>query len=399
MPNKVPTPAQDGDVARLSVQSQNIARTLSGYFLDKQEIIRLLTISAIAGEHMVLIGPPGTAKSAIIGMFAQLIDARYFEYLLTRFTEPNELFGPVDIKEFREGRYTRRTQGMLPEAEIVFLDEIFKSNSAILNSLLHIINERRFANGPDILNVPLISLFGASNEVPNDDNLAAMFDRFLLRVRSDYLDSYHFHELMTRGIAQEVARLNDQSGLSPIISADDLRSVQRQFDRFMNFPEEFMAKYKGLIFQIRSEGITVSDRRAVKLLKLFAASAVFDGRTHVTDGDFFILRHIWNNLDQAELLEEIVNPVVDGYYRDRPEERRFLGPQANLDDLLAELEMIREILANSAELSDIQLFSQLKNLNEIKAALSVIDNETAQQMVRQVDQLLENVFASSKFGG
>lgn len=387
------------DITRISIQFQNIARTLSASFLDKQEIIRLLNISAIAGEHMVLVGPPGTAKSAIIGMFARLIDARYFEYLLTRFTEPNELFGPVDIKEFREGRYVRRTERMLPEAEIVFLDEIFKSNSAILNSLLHVINERTFASGSQVINVPLISLFAASNEVPNDDNLAAMFDRFLLRVRSDYLDSYHFHELLTRGIAHEVRKLTGRgAAVQPLATAADLRRLQAGFDRFMDYPEDFLAKYKGMIFQIRSEGITISDRRAVKLLKLFAASAVFDGRTRVTDGDFFILRHIWNNLDQAELLEEIVNPVVDAYYRDRPEERRFIGPQASLEDLLSELNMIRQLLTSSAELSDIQLFSQLKNLNEIKAALSAVNNETAQRMIREVDQLLESVFASSKFG-
>ena len=387
------------DLARLATRFQEVARVLNNTFLDKQEIIRLLLISAIAGEHMVIVGPPGTAKSAIIRTFARLVDARYFEYLLTRFTEPNELFGPVDIKEFREGRYTRRTENTLPEAEIVFLDEIFKSNSAILNSLLHIINERKFQNGPEVRDVPLISMYAASNEVPNDESLSAMFDRFLLRVLSENLDSYHFHELMNRGVANEVRRMTGlESQIKPLISARELVLLQRGFDRFMNFPEDFMAKYKGLIFQIRSEGITVSDRRAVKLLKLFAASAVFDGRTTVTDGDFFILRHIWNNLDQAELLEEIVNPVVDAYYRDRPEERRFIGPQASLEDLLAELNLIRELLTSGGELSDIQLFSQLKNLNEIKAALAAIGNETAQRMMREVDQLLESVFASSKFG-
>lgn len=387
------------DLARLATRFQEVARVLNTTFLDKQEIIRLLLISAIAGEHMVIVGPPGTAKSAIIRTFARLVDARYFEYLLTRFTEPNELFGPVDIKAFREGRYTRRTENTLPEAEIVFLDEIFKSNSAILNSLLHVINERKFQNGPETRDVPLISMYAASNEVPNDESLSAMFDRFLLRVLSDNLDSYHFHELMNRGVANEVRRMTGrESTIKPIISARELVMLQRGFDRFMTFPEDFMAKYKGLIFQIRSEGITVSDRRAVKLLKLFAASAVFDGRTTVTDGDFFVLRHIWNNLDQAELLEEIVNPVVDAYYRDRPEERRFIGPQASLEDLLAELNLIRELLTSGGELSDIQLFSQLKNLNEIKAALAAIGNETAQRMMREVDQLLESVFASSKFG-
>jgi MoxR-like ATPase len=395
-----PTARPAPDVTRLGASFQEIARVLNTHFLDKQEIIRLLVISAIAGEHLVLVGPPGTAKSAIIRMFARLVDARYFEYLLTRFTEPNELFGPVDIKEFREGRYTRRTENMIPDAEIIFLDEIFKSNSAILNSLLTIINERKFTNGPEVRDVPLISLFAASNEVPNDENLSAMFDRFLLRALSDNLDSYHFHELLARGVANEVRSMTGRDGLmKPIISARQLREVQRSFDRFMGFPEDFMAKYKGLIFQIRSEGITISDRRAVKLLKLFAASAVFDGRTQVTDGDFFILRHIWNNLDQAELLEEIVNPIVDGYYREHPDERRFIGPQASLEDLLSELNLIRELLTTGGELSDIQLFSQLKNLNEIKAALAAINNETAVRMMREVDQLLESVFASSKFGG
>ena len=399
MVNPPPTPSTSLNVTHLATSFQQVARVLNTHFLDKQEIIRLMLISAIAGEHMVIVGPPGTAKSAMIRMFAHLVDAKYFEYLLTRFTEPNEIFGPVDIKEFREGRYTRRTENTLPEAEIVFLDEIFKSNSAILNSLLNIINERKFSNGPEIRDVPLISLYAASNEVPNDDNLSAMFDRFLLRVLSENLDSYHFHELMVRGVANEVRKMTGGDNLiKPLITSTSLRQLQSNFDRFMVFPEDFMAKYKGLIFQIRSEGITISDRRAVKLLKLFAASAVFDGRTQVRDGDFFILRHIWNNLDQAELLEEIVNPLVDAYYRERPEERRFIGPQASLDDLLNELNLIRELLTSGGELSDIQLFSQLKNLNEIKAALAAINNETAQRMIREVDQLLESVFASSKFG-
>ncbi len=395
-----PAPGFAGDVAATARGFQEVARQLGNQFLDKQEIIRLMMVSAIAGEHMVIVGPPGTAKSAMIDMFARLIDAKYFEYLLTRFTEPNELFGPVDIAAFREGRYTRRIDNMLPTAEIVFLDEIFKSNSAILNSLLHVINERKFQNGPDVVRVPLISLFAASNEVPSDENLAAMFDRFLVRALSDNLDSYHFGALMQKGAELEVAKMTGtREALRPVVSAAQLRAVQAGFDRFMNFPDEFLAKYKGLIFQIRSEGISVSDRRAVKLLKLLAASAVFDGRTQVNDGDFFVLRHIWNNLDQVELLEEIVNPVVDAYFREHPAERRFIGPAASLDQLLAELGVIRTMLTAQTDLSDIQLFSQLKNLSEIKAALSSIGNETAQRMVREVDQLLETVFASSKFGG
>src|SRR3954468_9059018 len=167
-----PPPSPLSADTRLATRFQEAARVMEQHFLDKQEIIRLLLVSVAAGEHMLLVGPPGTAKSALVRTFAKLIDAKYFEYLLTRFTEPNELFGPVDIRAFREGSYTRRTERMLPEAEIVFLDEIFKSNSAILNSLLSVLNERSWANGADVVRVPLLSLFGASNEVPNDDNLS-----------------------------------------------------------------------------------------------------------------------------------------------------------------------------------------------------------------------------------
>src|SRR5690606_31604170 len=119
-------PAAGGLARRL----QDGARLLEAEFLGKEEVIRLLFISAIAGEHMVMVGPPGTAKSALVRAFSETLEASYYEYLLTRFTEPNEIFGPVDIQAFRQGRYERRVEGMLPTAEIAFLDEIFKANSA-----------------------------------------------------------------------------------------------------------------------------------------------------------------------------------------------------------------------------------------------------------------------------
>jgi len=398
MTQTAPPPPPTGPDTRLATRFQEAARVMQSHFLDKEEIVRLMLISVAAGEHMLLIGPPGTAKSAMVRLFARLIDARYFEYLLTRFTEPNELFGPVDIRAFREGTYTRRTDTMLPESEIVFLDEIFRSNSAILNSLLTILNERRFSNGSKLMQVPLLSMFGASNEVPNDDNLSAIFDRFLLRVVSDNLDSYHFHNLVQKGIENEGARLTGKDQVRPLFSSKELHELHKRFDQHLSFSEDFLSKYKGLIFQIRSEGVSVSDRRVVKLLKLFAASAIVDGRSSANDGDFFILKHIWNNLDQTEILEEIVGPVVDRFYRDHPDQRRHGASQAGLDDLLAELGMIRELLTSGEQLSDIQLFSQLKNLNEIKAALQAVDSETARRMVAEVDALLEGVFASSKFG-
>ncbi|MCU0674230.1 MAG: AAA family ATPase [Myxococcota bacterium] len=139
----------------LAPKLQQVARHLERTFLGKTETIRLMLIAALAGEHMVLIGPPGTAKSALVRMFSKLVQASYFEYLLTRFTEPNEIFGPIDIAAFREGQYKRRTESMLPlpESEIVFLDEVFKANSAILNSLLSVLNERVYTVGGQVIKV------------------------------------------------------------------------------------------------------------------------------------------------------------------------------------------------------------------------------------------------------
>jgi len=391
-------PAPGRPLPRLGPQLQAIARTLEAHFLGKQELIRLMLVSAVAGEHMVVVGPPGTAKSAIIRMFARLIDAKYFEYLLTRFTEPNELFGPVDISAFRSGTYRRKTETMLPESEIVFLDEVFKSNSAILNSLLTLLNERLYMNGQQRLDVPLISVYGASNEVPNDETLMAIFDRFLLRVRSDNLDSYHFHDLVARGIKNEMLKIaGGERSMRPVLPATHLHELHMSFDQCMVFPEEFLATYKGLVFQIRSEGVSLSDRRVIKLTKLFAASAYLDGRTQCDPSDFLILKHIWNNLDQSEILAEIVGPVLEAWYREHPESRRHAAAEVGLDALINEVNLIRDMLASGQPLSDIQLFSQLKSLNEIRAALQAMGTPQAAQVGQMVDQLLEHVFQSSKF--
>jgi MoxR-like ATPase len=397
---RLAAPALDGELMRVGAKLREVGRALEQRFLGKEELVRLMLVALAGGEHMLLVGPPGTAKSALVRHLARLIDARYFEYLLTRFSEPSELFGPVDIKAFREGSYLRRTEAMLPEAEIAFLDEIFKSNSAILNSLLTLLNERRFFTGSRTVKVPLCSLYGATNEIPNDDALSAIFDRFLIRARSENLDSFHFHGLVERGVRAEVALATGaDDNLRPLVSVADLRLVHRRVDALLVFPEDFLARYKGLIFQMRSEGISISDRRVVKLLKLFAASALVDGRPQVNDSDLFVLKHVWNSVDQAPLLADLVTPVLERWEREHPDERRLRGAPVDLDALLAELGAVRGILLGGEALSDVQLFSQLRNLQDIKAALLALGTDTARHMVGEVDKLLEGVFESSRWNG
>jgi MoxR-like ATPase len=397
---RLAAPVLDGELVRVGAKLREVGRALEQRFLGKEELVRLMLVALAGGEHMLLVGPPGTAKSALVRHLARLIDARYFEYLLTRFSEPSELFGPVDIKAFREGSYLRRTESMLPEAEIAFLDEIFKSNSAILNSLLTLLNERRFFTGSRTVKVPLCSLYGATNEIPNDDALSAIFDRFLIRARSENLDSFHFHGLVERGVRAEVALATGaDENIRPLVSVADLRLVHRRVESLLVFPEDFLARYKGIIFQMRSEGISISDRRVVKLLKLFAASALIDGRPQVNDSDLFVLKHVWNSVDQAPLLTDLVTPVLERWEREHPDERRLRGAPVDLDALLAELGAIRTILLGGEALSDVQLFSQLRNLQDIKTALLALGTDTARHMVGEVDKLLEGVFESSRWNG
>lgn len=380
----------------LAGRLQRVAEALDRQYLGKSEVIRLLMIAIVAREHVVLVGPPGTAKSALIRSLAALLDARYFEYLLTRFTEPNELFGPVDIQAFREGSYRRRTEGMLPEAEIVFLDELFKSNSAILNALLTLLNERRLTSGGQIIECPLLSVFGASNEVPADESLHALYDRFLLRIRSDNLDAYHFNELLIRGIEHEARRLGDERP-RPLVLGSELSQLAARLAQRLEFTDDFLSTYKGLIFQIRAEGVSVSDRRVVKLLKLFAASALLDGRPQADAGDLFVLKHIWNSEDQAPLVAGVVEPVVEAFYREHPERQRVGALGVGLEALSGEIDRIRQVLIGETAPSDLQLFSQLRALGEIRVALNQIGSEEARRLEQRVAQLLDAAFQSGRF--
>src|ERR1700722_10458088 len=193
---------KDENVQRLG---QEVIEPLKQRFVGRDEVIDLIALALVAGEHLFLHGPPGTAKSALIRHFARAVRGRYFEYMLTRFSEPNEIFGPIDIAQLREGRVATVTAGMLPEAEFVFLDELFNANSAILNNLLTVLNERVYRRGAETHRLPLLSLFSASNHLPDDEALRALFDRFLLRCHVKNLPPEAMPELLRAGWALESA--------------------------------------------------------------------------------------------------------------------------------------------------------------------------------------------------
>src|SRR5437660_8497581 len=182
-----------------------ILTPLKGRFVGRDEVVDLIALAVVAGEHLLLLGPPGTAKSALVREFAAAVRCRYFEYMLTRFSEPNEVFGPIDLARLREGTVATVTTGMLPEAEFAFLDELFNANSAILNNLLTVLNERVYRRGAETHRLPLLSLFSASNHLPEDDALQALFDRFLLRCKVEQLPREAMPRLLAAGWALETA--------------------------------------------------------------------------------------------------------------------------------------------------------------------------------------------------
>jgi len=383
-------------VAKASIDALNaVADTIADTFLDKDEIARLLVISALAGENLILIGPPGTAKSAVIRTMTKLLGCNYFEYLLTRFTEPNELFGPVDIVAFREGSYKRRIEGMLPQAEVAFLDEVFKANSAILNSMLTLLNERVYAHGGTKIEVPLLCLFGASNEVPEDEDLGALYDRFLLRVYSDNLESHHFTELLNVGTRIERSKTQGRSATKPLLDAPTLRAAQRALQANMKVSPRFADAYKSIVFQIRNEGLSFSDRRAVKMVKLFNASAALRGASEPEVADLALLRHVWNSPGQRQLLADLVDPVVDAWLVEHPQAKTFRRAEVTIDALGKEIALVEEMLATGGPLTDTQMFSQLKNVNDVRSALIGDDRPAAKELLSRVDALLEGLFASS----
>lgn len=275
-------------------------------FVGKDEIIDLLGISLIARENAFLLGPPGTAKSAIIRLLSQSIEGgKNFEYLLTRFTEPNEIFGPFDIRKLKEGELVTNTEGMMPEASLVFLDEIFNANSAILNSLLMALNEKLFRRGKETKKLPALMFVGASNVLPEDEALHALLDRFLIRIKCDYVDPDLLNEVLLAGWQLE----NGVATSRPSITPDEIKMLQQQ-SRTVDL-SSIRKQYVDLVHNLRSTGISVSDRRAVKIQNLLAASALMCNRQEAILSDFWVLKYIWDTEEQIEILGGIIDNIIE----------------------------------------------------------------------------------------
>ncbi len=269
-------------VARL----RSIIERLDDGLVERRQQACLILLAALAGEHSLLIGPPGTAKSELARrVHAVFRDVAYFERLLTRFSVPEELFGPLSISALEEDRYERRTQGFLPEAGIAFIDEVFRANSAILNALLTLLNEREFDNGAGRQRCPLISVIGATNSVPDDEVAEAFFDRFLLRVPVTPVSAEGFDALLR----VEQARLARPSAATTALDATDLATLTEAAD-LVELPDTAHELLRELRQHCAEQEIFVSDRRWVKIVRLLQVAAASTGRTAVAPWDLLLTR-------------------------------------------------------------------------------------------------------------
>ena len=256
--------------------------------LERAGAVRLVLLAALAGEHVLLIGPPGTAKSELARRLHRAFDgARYFERLLTRFSTPEELFGPLSLKALEDDRYERLTTGYLPTASIAFLDEVFKANSAILNALLTLLNEREFDNGAGRTCTPLISVIGASNEVPVEEALTAFYDRFLLRVPVAAVSDAVFIDLLAlvdapAALAGPAAQPLTQADLSAWLAAAE--SVQPS--------DAVLDHLQALRAFLREADVTVSDRRWRQLIGLLRCAAYTEGRDQIDPLDLWLVPYV-----------------------------------------------------------------------------------------------------------
>lgn len=306
----IATPAPHTDAALEDARKRllGVAQTLSSSLAARGELLADLTACAVAGEHAVLLGPPGTAKSLVARAFARALAPSdqapdsYFEYLLTPFTEPNELFGPVDIEAFKRGEYRRVVEGMLPSANLAFLDEAFKANSAILNSLLTILNERLYHEGKNVRRVPLQMAILASNELPAA-GLQALWDRCLVR-----------HQVSSLTDVDQIGALFDGSMTplpeAPLSSWEDALAL-RELLASVTVPAAVTKALVELHAKLGAKGVVVSDRRKVQEGRWLRAVTVLDGRTSVSLESFDRLSPVlWTRYEDRATIDLLIEPYA-----------------------------------------------------------------------------------------
>jgi MoxR-like ATPase len=328
---------------------------LKQMFLERNDLIDGALAALLSAHHLLIIGPPGTAKSMLADELCRRIDgANYFQWLLTRFTTPEEIFGAVSLKALEQDDYRRVTSRKLPEAHIAFLDEIFKANSSILNSILTLINERLFHNGKEIVKVPLLTLFGASNELPEEEELTALYDRFLVRFVVGYIvEDFRFLRMLESQAQPERTTL---SFAIPSYVFRGIADIRRELNK---------------------KNIHASDRRYRQCLALLQAHAFIEGQAEVQEKDLFFLEHVlWRDPAEHEQVRNTIRELLLGY-------------EEEIAELLYESREIREVALQAGRSSDERARALIEVHTKLKNILTKVDAivEKAKRLGRPIERV------------
>lgn len=354
----------------ISSKIQDIAAAQKGALIGRDEEIDGVWLTILSGEHGFLFGPPGVAKSMIVSDTARYFpEFGYFYHLMAKTTVPEELYGPVSITKLREDKYEHNVAGYLPTSDIAFLDEGFKAGATILNTLLRIMNEREFRNGTNNLQVPLKSMFIASNEIPTETELNALHDRILFRFNvQDLKQGSEFSKLLKHEGAIRKFLTEDPVAT---LSAQEYEEMRERVNSVV-IPEEVL----GDIVDIRdtlslNHGITASSRRWLKTLKGVRAHAAYYGRDEALTQDLVPLTYmLWNQLDEIPAVKstvwEIANPMLF----------RLIGFRDRVTELMADMEEAIEGAKQSGSQLNLIMVEYNTKFSELKRDIKLTQQET-----------------------
>lgn len=306
-----------------------LSETLNSELVERRHEIRVAMLSLVGGVHVYLLGPPGVAKSLLVDRLTDYVSgASVFKILMSRFTQPEEVFGPTSLRGLRDDRFERKLDGYMADAQLAFLDEGFKASSSILNALLWAINERQYRHGDKVIDIPLSSMFLASNELPQDESLGALYDRLLFRmVVSPVKDQSSFVRML---------QLERVAHPAPILSWDEVLQAKVEASQVIIPPAVYEALAE-LKRALKGEGIEPTERRFVESLKVIRAAAWLDGEAEADVEHLRSLQHImWTQPEQRATVDKLVLGLSN------PLDSEANVLLKNVEDLVATIDAIKE---------------------------------------------------------